>query len=54
MTTAQVLQKSPELSPLDRFKRRLQTVVDGHVFETINPFSGQCEGREMKGIECSQ
>jgi hypothetical protein len=39
---------------LDRFKRRLQAVVDGYQFETLNPFSGQCEGREMKGIEGSQ
>ena len=39
---------------LDRFKRRLQAVVDGHEFETLNLFSGQYEGREMKGIECSQ
>ena len=39
---------------LDCFKRRLQAVVDGHQFETLNPFSGQCEGREMKGIEGSQ
>ena len=39
---------------LDRFKRRLQALVDGHEFETLNLFSGQDEGREMKGIQCSQ
>jgi hypothetical protein len=31
----------------------LQALVDGHKFETLNPFSGQYEGREMKGIHCS-
>ena len=39
---------------LDRSKRLLQEVVDGHEFETRNLFSGQCEGREMKGIQSSQ
>ena len=39
---------------LDCFKRRLQAVVDGHEFETLNLFSGQYEGREMKRIEGSQ
>ena len=39
---------------LDRFKRRLQAIVDSHEFKTLNLFSGQCEGREMKGIEGSQ
>lgn len=39
---------------LDRSKRLLQAVVDGHEFETRNLFSGQCEGREMKGIQSTQ
>jgi hypothetical protein len=39
---------------LDRFERRLQAAVDGHEFETLNLFSGQYEGREMKGIESWQ
>jgi hypothetical protein len=39
---------------LDRFKRRVQALVDGHEFETLNLFSNQYEGREMKGIQCSQ
>ncbi len=39
---------------LDRFKRRVQALVDGHEFETLHLFSGQYEGREMMGIQCSQ
>jgi len=38
---------------LDRFKSRLQALVDGHEFETLNPFASQYEGRQMKGIQCS-
>jgi hypothetical protein len=32
----------------------LQAVVNGHEFETLNLFSGQYKGREMKGIQSSQ
>ena len=39
---------------LDRLKRRLQALVDGHEFETLNPFASQYEGRKMKRIQCSQ
>ena len=39
---------------LDRFKSRLQALVDGHEFETLNPFASQYEGRQMKGIQRSQ
>jgi hypothetical protein len=39
---------------LNRFKSRLQALVDGHEFETLNPFASQYEGRKMKGIQCSQ
>jgi hypothetical protein len=39
---------------LDRSKRRPQTVVDGHQFESLNLFSGQYKGREMQGIQCAE
>ena len=39
---------------LDRFKSRLQALVDGHELETLNPFASQYEGGKMKGIQCSQ
>ncbi len=42
------------ISGLDRSKRRLQAVLDGHQFETLNLFPGQHEGRQMKGIQSSQ
>jgi hypothetical protein len=39
---------------LNRSNRLLQAVVHGHEFETLNPFSGQNEGRQMKGVQSSQ
>jgi hypothetical protein len=39
---------------LDRSKRRLQALVDGHQFESLDLFSGQYKGREMQGIQCAQ
>jgi hypothetical protein len=39
---------------LDRVKRRLEALINGQEFETLDLFAGQYEGREMKGIQCSQ
>jgi len=37
-----------------RVKRRLEALIDGQEFETLDLLSGQYEGREMKGIQGSQ